>query len=79
MKVFCGISAWLSKFVRQFQRECCRKPLRKAEFQGSKPWPDFHCSGCTESIPVERTLAYLKFKIKLYVYKIFSQIAIIVK
>ena len=62
MKVSCGISAWLHKFVRQFQRECCRKPWRKVEFRGSKPWPDSHCNGCIESTREARTLAYLKIQ-----------------
>ena len=63
MKVSCGISAWLHKFVRQFQRECCRKPWRKVEFQGSKPWPGSHCNGCIGSTRAARTLAYLKAKL----------------
>ena len=62
MKVFLEISAWLHIFVRQFQRECCHKPLRKVGFQGSKLWPDSHCSGCIESIQEVRTLLCLKDK-----------------
>ena len=71
MKVFLEISAWLRIFVRQFQRECCHKPSRKGEFQGSKQWPDFHCNGCIGSILVERILGCLKKKETILLYFLF--------